>query len=172
MGDAEKPPATSGGTQKNFHGPWASAFSDAYRIASDSEVREALADGEITDAEYNYFVNRISNCMTDLGLTNVKLKDGEWAYTRPVKTDETAVDKCLQDGGARVLLIRDAIARNPEHLDEDEIMARCLVGQGLVPKSYTAKQYSRETESENFSFDFNSAAFEKCNDDPLGLSNE
>ncbi|WP_031261929.1 hypothetical protein [Curtobacterium sp. B18] len=157
---------------KEFQGPWAIAFSDAYRTASDSEVREALADGQVTDAEYNYFVNRISNCMTDLGLTNVKLKDGEWGYTRPVKTDEAAVDKCLQDGGARVLLIRDAIARNPEHLDEDEIMAKCLVRQGIVPKSYTAKQYSRESESENFSFDFDSPEFDKCNDDPLGLSDE
>jgi hypothetical protein len=149
-----------------FSGPYASDFASAYRHAKDPDELEALSDGKITDREYTYFVSKITSCLSDLGV-KATYKEGNWDYTRPHGVPDSRVDGCLSSSGQSILSLAESVKQNPRNIDEDAVMAACLVRKKVVPDGYTAEDYKRELESDNFTFDPNSSAFEECNSEDV-----
>jgi hypothetical protein len=161
------PTEASVGTVK-FQGPWAGSFAQEYRDATRKDAREALQDGKITDAEYAYFESEIVSCLSDLGVRNAKLTDGQWQYSRPDSIPDSKVDDCMRSNGIQVMALRDSIVANPSNVDQDAALVACLVRKKAVPAGYSVKDYKRELSVNKYSFDLNSNAFSECNDNPLG----
>jgi len=164
---AQAPPTTASADGVRFTGPWAADFAQAYRDARNPDEKEALKDGKITDAEFNYFEGKIGNCLSDLGVKNVSLTDGQWHYSRPDSVPDKKVDACMKSNGIGVMLLKDSVETNPNNVDEEAALVACLVRKGAVPKGYTLKDYKHELAVNEYSFDLNSAAFSDCNEDPL-----
>jgi hypothetical protein len=150
-----------------FNRPWAADFAELYQHASGEDVRRALRDGVITAGEYRHFEHAIEECLDGRGVS-ARFSRGQWLYERPADVPDDEVDRCLEDNGATVMALRDSVLQNPEHIDESESMARCLVREGAVAPMYDAQDYARELESGAYSFDIESEAFSKCLDAPVG----
>ena len=131
------PAGENTGTEKEFAGPWADLFESTYAEATSDDERAALEDGEITAEEYVFFQGQIVSCLEGLGLTAQFQGDGALEYSMRDDVDPDAVRACNADNGIRVIALRDAIARNPTHLDETTIMLDCLRRTGVVGDGYT-----------------------------------
>lgn len=165
--DSNKVPAVVRVDDVTFKGPWAADFAELYQHAEGDEVRRALQDGVISAGEYRHFEHSIEECLDGRGV-RARFTQGQWLYERPADVPDDDVDRCLEANGATVMTLRDSMLQNPEHIDESESMARCLVREGAVVPMYDAQDYARELESGKYSFDVESEAFSKCLEAPVG----
>ena len=135
------PPSGSSGApvtgEGRFTGPWADLFQQTYAEASSDDERAALEDGEISAAEYAYFQDKIVRCLAELDVKAEFGNDGALTYSKPQGVSQDAIQACNADNGIRVLALRDAIQRNPAHLDETQIMLDCLKRTGAVGPGYS-----------------------------------
>ncbi|PDQ35746.1 MAG: hypothetical protein B5766_04640 [Candidatus Lumbricidophila eiseniae] len=152
-----------------FTGPWADEFAEFYRKTTSDLVRQILAKGHITDQDFAQTESLYRKCMLNEGF----LDEGRGAKPLNHATAEMSIDqiqqvwkRCDQDHSL-ISTLRYDMARNPQHLNEDEIMVACLVKKKLVPASYTAKDYRHDWETN--AHDADSPAFHECSLDPLGL---
>jgi hypothetical protein len=60
------------------------------------------------------------------------------------------------------------ILRNPQHADEDTLVAACLVKSKLVDPGYTAQDYKAQSKTQKYPFDVESPAVTSCLNNPLG----
>ena len=161
---AERPPSTVHRDGVTFTGPWADLFASTYADATSKAERDALRNGVISDKEYASFQASIESC---LALHNVSATfDGNMGidYTNPDRVSQEVINKCLADNGIRVLSLRDSMTRNPNNLDEGEIMAACLKRAGVVGPGFTAKDYDDPDVVAKY---VNDKRFDECNADPL-----
>lgn len=159
------------GAVPQFSGPWASAFAQEYRSTTSSLAHSVLADGQITDEEYAEVASDFVSCMKAKGF-DVQLtgrEDGTFAVTNSAdqKAQQPALTACDTAFGV-VGELKAEMARDPQNLDENTIVAACLVKAGVVPKSYTAAKYASELETQTFSFNLDAAAVRTCLQNPLG----
>ncbi len=79
------------------------------------------------------------------------------------------MNKCNKDNGLDLIVLRDAMNRNPQQLDEDTILVDCLKRVKAVDPGYTPSMFASGVDVNKF---INSSQFDKCNADPLhyGLS--
>jgi hypothetical protein len=156
----------AGGDRDDSGRAWAAVIASTSAQASSPFERKVLADGEITDAEYSELQSRIVSCLAGLGLKASFDGDGALTYTQtrstPVERDR--IQACSADNGIRTLALRDAMVRNPAHLDEGEIMVDCLRRVHLVDSGYTARMYDEGADMERISA---SQLFDGCEADPL-----
>jgi hypothetical protein len=149
-----------------FSGSWASSLAQLYRDTPNRDIKNALKDGSISGQDYSYFEGKVEKCFTSIGVEG-KLVDGTWEYKRPDRVPDSKVDDCLRDNGVQLLTLRDQMTRNPKNQDESTAMARCLVAVGAADPNYSARDYERELESGEFSFDADSDGASKCLADPF-----
>lgn len=147
----------------SFDGPWAGLFATTWEESTEVE-REALADGEIDDLEYAYFRSEIVDCMEGLGSDARWDADGSLSYGNNDDLDPDDVTDCMRDSGLRIVALKDSMTRNPDNLDENEIMAACLRRAGVVPESYTAEDFGAQRDIEAI---LATDGFDSCNAAPL-----
>lgn len=136
-----------------------------------------LEDGNVSDQELAETRDQFIECLAAFGFSNVKFSDdGSFSLKDPEGIDQTAgeekITKCSEESGERSIgALHSWLRRNPERLDENTIMAACLVRKEAVDPSYAAEDYARDLPTENFPYlndGFGSAKFTECNADPLG----
>lgn len=149
-----------------FVGPWASLMTDTYADASPAE-RDALADGVIDELERSFFRDRVVACLSDLGVEASFAEDGSLDYTNNDGVSEEEINACMSANGVRVLTLHDAIARNPENLDESTIMVRCLQEAEVVGPEYTTSDFEAGRNLDELA---DEDGFVACTADPLGLT--
>lgn len=159
------------GTIPDFQGPWAADLAQAYRSTNSEVVHKILEKGSITDQDYAAVSSTYVKCMANKGFT-VKITgpNGE-AEVKGGGDPKDAATSCNADMSI-ISSLRYEMSRNPQRLDENTIVAACLVKRGLAPKSYTAKEYGADLQTQKFPFSSSSADFTKCTSDPLGLASE
>jgi hypothetical protein len=160
------PDASSSG---RFTGPWAELFEVTYEQATSDDERAALDDSEISAEEYAYFQDRIIGCLDRIGVSGSFASDGSLSYTKPEDASEDAIRDCNAENGIRVIGLRDAILRNPNHLDESEIMLECLQRNDVVGPAYTVADLENGVDIEKLSAE---SDFAGCAADPLRYSGE
>ena len=131
------PGDSTGAGDGRFTGPWAELFEQTYAESTSDDERSALEDGEISAEEYAYFQGRIVRCLATLDVEAEFASDGALTYSKPQGVSQDAIQACNADNGIRVLALRDAIERNPTHLDESQIMLDCLKRTGVVGPGYS-----------------------------------
>ena len=149
--------------------PWAELIKSTYDNARTPAEREALADGKISDTEYAYFQQLIVTCLKKIGVVATWSSDHSLDYTRPDSVSNSAVNTCNEENGLDLIVLRDAMDRNPRQLDENTILVNCLKRVKAVDPGYTPSMLANGVDMDEF---INSTQFDKCNADPLhyGLS--
>lgn len=171
-GNAPTPvPLPSGATIPQFSGPYAGDFAAAYQNSKSDLQRKVLADGVITEAEMSALQDAFRACVTTYGITNVSFDvDGSMSLKPPTSWTQDQVNAVVSECGSTTIdgpdLIFNELRRNPQHADEAELMAACLVRVGLAPAGYTAQDY-RTDSPDNYPFDSKSDKFGKCVSDPV-----
>jgi hypothetical protein len=160
-------------------GPWAQEFQQAYDAADASFMREVLRDGAVSDQEYSEVVARYTACMADLGITLKENppSEGGFSYTFPPtisnENAHAAETRCSEQSGESVIgALYHLAKRNPQHLDENQIVYDCLLGTGTIDTSYTVEDFTADYVAQSFPFvDDPEAmgALATCDADPLGL---
>jgi hypothetical protein len=165
------------GPVPNFTGPWAAEFSLAYRSTTSTLAHKVLAKGVITTADHNQLSDAYIACMAQHGFTATVDGPGGQGSMSPSagkhlteSAMNVAVGAC-DDGFAQVSALNYEILRNPQHLNENDIMVACLVREKVAPSTYTTADYAADLISQTFSFNINSAAANKCITDPLDPGN-
>lgn len=161
----ESPKASLNNESSNpkFSGPWSDVLKSAYEEASTEIERSALSDGVISDQEYLFFKNQIVDCLKGIGV------EATWAgstldYTKPVNVAQSEIDNCNKKGGLKVIVLRDAMQRNPEAIDENEILVACLKRVDAVDGSYSASKLAAGVGIDKL---LNTKHFDECVADPL-----
>ncbi len=166
--------ASTGSTQDvpDFSGPWAAVFSSTYASAATDIVREVLKDSKISDAEWADVKNGFETCMSDRGIP-LTWDDDFGGFSLEGNTKDNAhVDDALKTCGASfdaISMLRYATTRNPDNVDESELVVACFIRDGVVDPGYTAKQYDIDSSANPRPAWLDSAKTLTCGRDPLGL---
>lgn len=143
--------------------PYASWFEDAQRQATSQFEKDALADGEISRAEYEEAMQRYVACIADNG-SNVELEDqtGYYIYVISGDTDlyDRVADGCREGTIRFIETLFVETFTNPQNMDFDELTAQCMVALGVVNPPFT---------KENFLETMNRSGAETTNVDPLPI---
>lgn len=159
-----------------FTGAWSAQFEQAYTATSNTFVRQAIEDGKVTDDEHAEMLERFRGCLDDVGITlTVNGRSYRWDIPEGSNADKANehFDRCSVEVGENYIgWLYYGVKRNPENLDEFEIISACLVREGVVPEGYSAADYADDNDARTFPFldqEAGERAHEKCLDDPLGL---
>jgi hypothetical protein len=157
---------------------WESEFEQASRHATTEFEREALADGRISDAEFAEMENSFVDCLRERNVSFGGFGPaGGYGFTPGTGTTtgeaNSIADECSASSGLNTVgYLYFAMKRNPQNLDEATITAACLVEKKVVPQTYTASDYARDTPTRAYPFTDaarGEKAMEECDTDPLGL---
>lgn len=163
---------------KEFSGAWADEFATAFDETNSEFVRAVLADGAISDQEFAEMRDRYSTCLAEVDIEFSSFApDGSSEISFPPSmSSEAAHEKmgeCSRSSGEYPIGALFAwMQRNPDHRDEDTIMAECLVRERAVAPGYGATEYAADTPSGTWPFPDEARgreALETCAADPLGL---
>lgn len=159
-----------------FAGPWSAEFAQAYSATDNRFVREAIKDGTVTDEEYAEMFERFRSCLDAVGIT-LTLNGHSYRWDIPDGSDAARAngqfDRCSVEAGENYIgWLYYGVKRNPDNLDESQIVSACLVRAGVVPENYSAADYESDNEEQTYPFfdkEQGKKAHTKCLDDPLGL---
>lgn len=157
-------PESSAAHEITANGPWAEAISSTYEQSSDSRVKEALSDNQISGQEVAFFKEQIIHCLSGLGLRGSWAEDGSLTYSGAKSVSQDSINSCNRKNGLDLITLNQAMNRNPQNLDESEIMVACLKRVQAVGREYTARMFSSQVGLEDV---LDTAEFEGCNSDPL-----
>jgi hypothetical protein len=139
----------------DFTGPWASDLRAAYLKTANELTRRILEDGQISDAEMAEEDAQYSECLRNIGFTDIQIgQGGEMSVSPPAdllgepdKVNDLVTECGESTGWNSVSSLQLYMAGNPDNIDSATIMAECLVRVGLKPEGYTSSQYIQEAES-------------------------
>ena len=163
-----------------FTGPWAEEFKANYEKAKPGFVKDVLTDGQITDQEYAEMIARFTDCMGAVGITVKFREDGGMRTESPqsMTNDETheTSNRCSKEAGEDLIgSIWTFMHRNPERLDEYEIMTACLIREKVVAPDYSVDDFKRDYMDLDFTWTDVSRGEEvlvQCGNDPLDVFGE
>ncbi|WP_282824856.1 hypothetical protein [Gulosibacter sediminis] len=159
-----------------FSGPWASEFTAAYQKAPNAQVREYLADEEISEAEKQTLTESFRTCLAAQGVTFDDFnEDGSFEFTfeESVGPDNanTIADECsASEGVDTAISLYYSIHANPENKDQSVDIAACMVRSGTVISTYSAEDYKSSPLSDYVLGDEAAAieAVQMCESNPTG----
>lgn len=166
----------SGGTQ-GFNGPWGAVLRDEYQNATSDLVRNALADGNVTQPEVAAIQSQFTECMASRDHVatwtpgddryQVALGDEEPSQA---ESDALGADaqECEAQAGVSVVSLYFRMLGNPKNADQATIMAACFVRSGIAPKGYTANDYKRDASADPPPSFFSDTRANSCSQNPLG----
>jgi len=146
-------PLPLSGSVPSFTGPWAAELDSAYHKACAQVDRDILADGVISAAEIQELTAQYTQCLVNLGFTNVHMNpDGSGSMTAPAGKNMSEMESSAQPcrcatGWFIVGPLYQGMRGNPQNIDIPTIMAECLVRVGVVPAGYTAAKYMADGDS-------------------------
>ena len=79
------------------------------------------------------------------------------------------LEGCEARWDSSITMLFEETRRNPQKRDEAAINVACLRKAGVVPKSYSERDWRAENDKGVYSFDEYSAEATQCRLDPLGL---
>lgn len=162
-----------------FRGAYAAEFAYNSSTAPNDQIRAILSDSDITEIEFNEVLTSFKHCVSDFGYEIRDYKfDGSYGVDFADGEDTALVNSRVNDcskssGEAQVGSLYSWINRNPERLDESEIVAQCLVARGTVENGFTAADYDAALMSDSFPFvdtEQGPDLLVECQVDPLGIS--
>ncbi len=156
-------------------GPWASEFEYAHEQTDNSFVEAAIADGVVTDQEYSETIERLRECLAAVGIT-LTVSGLSLEYSIPGDDPDRAhsnFTRCSGESGEDYIgWLYNGMRRNPENLNESDILVACLIEEGLVDPGYSGADYERDVQDQTLPFADDDTAqhtYERCLDDPLGI---
>lgn len=155
-------------------GPWASEFEYAHERSNNSFVENAIADGVITDQEYAETIERLRECLDEVGIT-LTVTGTSLQYDPGNDPDGAHANftRCSSEAGEDYIgWLYTGMQRNPENLNESDIVVACLIEEGLVAPGYSSSDYERDAQARTFPFvgdDTAQDTYDRCLDDPLGI---
>lgn len=161
-----------------FVGPYADAFASHYRDATSEFAKEALGDGEISEAEFTESLSRFKRCLSDSGITMTVFNfDGSYSTKSDpsVSSDEghAIATRCSRSSDEDLIVsLYTWVRQNPRNEDENKLVAACLASEGVVPSTFTGEHYSEALETGDLPFGDDPRAqtvLASCRMDPLGL---
>lgn len=176
--EPEAPPTTRDTRTPTFTGPWAGDLTDAYSRSDSRFERSALEDGIVSDSEFAEMTDRFDRCLADGGVVFGGFDAGggfDFSFSEgasPSDANATADDCSQSTGNDTVGSMYFQMQRNPLNLSESTIIADCLVRSSMVPPTYDADDFERDSVSYTFPFPNRAegdAAYAACVADPLGL---
>lgn len=128
---------------------WAATFEDARELEQGSEFAQlVLADDEVTDAEMLEANRLLVDCLEAAGFPGSVVDDrgGLIVPDRGLGEDVNPfVAECEDSlGWPSVSMLYHHTRRNPGNVDNDELMAACLVRHGVVPSSYRGRDHAAD----------------------------
>lgn len=152
-----------------FAGPWAAAFTAAYRSTSDVLDHQILAKGVILPADFTAISRRYEACMKVHGVrATVDGPAGQLTTDAdPHGPRARKADIACSPAFYAVAMLNGQVTRNPQNLNENEIMSACFVREELVPPTYDAAAYAAELLTQKFSFNIDSGMALKCMNSPI-----
>ena len=160
-----------------FEGAWAAEFAKEYERSEDPAVREALSDGNITDAELQMVSEALRSCTVPLGIEIQEIPKPDeikFSYNDAVGSSARAnelMDDCLERSGySAVSYLYGATRENPANEDQREDFVACLIRLGVVREDFTLRDYESAQPHEWYvvSEDEGDVALDKCYSDPKG----
>jgi len=109
---------------------------------SSSFVEAALADGEVSAAEYKEAVDGLVGCLRDGGIEPVveDVEGGTMMVGVPVgQASSTAYRGCEEKWDGGILGLYQDSQDNPENLPQLDLEAACLVYVGAAPEGFLGK---------------------------------
>lgn len=162
------PDASDGAPE--FSGPWADDIAHTYEELGTDFSRTALADSAISDVEYQEGMALIQECYDAAGFTVEYDKYGFETVTS-VGGEEDPMDvmnRCaFADGGVAVLY--QQMKANPENVEQETLVAECLVREGVVEPGFTGQDFTEVMDSGEVPWSPVDERIEPCFKDPLGL---
>lgn len=159
----------------SFEGAWQPELQQAWRDSTTDRQRGVLADGKISEAEVSELEGLFTSCMASKNLTVTWEPASAEFSVNPVQvgtvppTDaqvEDAVKSCQRESQSTIVDLYYEMTRNPQHEDERELMAACLVRVKLVPAGYSAKDYERDHATDPKPAYFETQQYRGCVVDP------
>lgn len=157
-----------------FSGPWAAEFEYAHERSNNSFVENAIADGVITDQEYAETIERLRECLDAVGIT-LTVTGTSLQYDPGNDPDGAHANftRCSSEAGEDYIgWLYTGMLRNPENLNESDIVVARLIKEGLVDPGYSSSDYERDAQARAFPFAGDDTAqdtYDRCLDDPLGI---
>ncbi|MDR0488259.1 MAG: hypothetical protein LBG99_02465 [Propionibacteriaceae bacterium] len=153
-----------------FTGPWGDIYAYYYETSESELGREILSDGVITDMEFQEAMLEIEQCYLNDGFRVTYDPYGFETVESIGGTQDPLEEmgKCaFADGGVVVLYYQ--IARNPNHMSEEELLAECLVRIEVVEPGFTAQDFERAMQSGVIPWDSTDPRVTECYKNPLDL---
>jgi len=164
---------------------WANEIAVERDRATDEFAREVLEDGVISEQEFQEVRDRFQRCLgaEGIAISSYGFDDSfEFASPNPGgdRTQEV-VEFCSRSSSEDVVgRLFSAMQRNPDNLDEDEIIFSCLVRSSVLPTGYSLKEFKSDSlkvtnggSPNRYPFLDQKTGVEAlrvCEYDPLGLS--
>lgn len=135
--------STGCGTERQTaNGAWERDFELAMREATSDFERGALADGEISRAEYEEAVSRYVECANGAGLVVTPIPiGGYYNYEVTGPTNDDVMSSCGKGTTRLIESLYVGMLTNPNQVDYHELMVQCFRDAGLVGPEYSADDY-------------------------------
>jgi hypothetical protein len=141
-------------------GPYSAEILAAAKTANSDFERKILADGEITEAEYEEAVNKTIACTADHGFQVSKTRTSS-GYNYDM-VGSTAGDKAFSDCSAKFSSTIESFYNsqvvNPNNGDFWDLVLKCLKRKEVVPADYTRAKLDQEKRN-----GFKSSSFDRTN---------
>lgn len=161
------PAPTASASGVAFSGPWSSALAETYRTLKSPDLRAAVADGEISDADVAAAEASVIACLAKDRIAGGYDQNGNISFAKGTDSDDQKVDECVNRKGGTIVSLRRAMDRNPKNRDDTTIIFECIQRAGIVESSYSLTAFNEDSRDGSFPFDPDAPAFTKCLDDPL-----
>lgn len=168
--DRDPPATTSADGTPEFTGAWAGEFAETYAHFDDDFSRAALADSEISDMEFQEGMTIIRQCYDAAGFS---VEYDQYGFETVTSTGGSGdpldvMGQCaFADGGVAVLYYM--IKANPENVEQETLVAECLVRAGVVEPGFTGQDFTEVMDSGDLPWSPGDERIEPCFKDPLGL---
>ncbi|WP_437384983.1 hypothetical protein [Plantibacter flavus] len=134
-------------------------------------MKDALADGVVSDREYAEMTARYEECLSSAGITLTSYEFDGSAYLPPVSMENDEANRIASDCSERsgeypLSYFYVQMRANPDHEDLGQAIVDCLKREGLVGSGYGLKDYRA---GDLPTGDADAAVVATCTIDPRGL---
>jgi len=132
---------SGGPTREPIADPYQAAFDEALAEAGSDFVADVLRDGEISAEEYRESMSRFAACLGDAGFEAVVVNqdNGLIAVNVPAQPPlpRSVEDTCARQWQGGIPGLYEGVTTNPDNMPWYDLLAACLVHQGVVPQGFT-----------------------------------
>jgi hypothetical protein len=140
-GCSSGPPAGDQPTAAGPDDPYGDIFEREIGLTTSDFQKRILEDHEVTEAEYNEAEAAFVDCLSDIGVEVVIVKNdngsSQLSYTGG-DSQNPGVQECSDKWYGAVDSLYQSVLTNPNNVQWMDAMAACFVRLGLVPEGFSA----------------------------------